>query len=450
MVRISPEIYSGGAVLFDTRSLFDYQQKIADRIAKKQAAEQEAIDNYLKELAKTPDPYGIRTNDYDVYKKKLEDYRALYNDYKKSPRDATKRFKLEQAADGLKIFVARSKEEKEKDKSYINLIASLATDPEKRKTTDFDRLIADKTNQDLPLDFKGVAALGIPARKDKDFNPNYYTPKFDFQATFDNAAKGPGITTSELSVTPSKTRGYNVIQKGFGVSAIKSIASNFGNDVESDDDKKSYYKTKFNTITPEKLTEQNIRLKKYFPKMEVDDDNPVSLAMAEAIEEAERRTSSDLVAVSRGTTVNVGGGKDQSKQKLSGNAIDEVGSIDPVTISTKDKNGFIGKGIIKDGVARDNTGNLYTGKVNFSYEYIPANLVAVLDFNKTPLDQDEPIIVHYKNGEAIGITQPGKPFLSRKAIENAQLKYNTEGLKGQQPTFGRELKNYIGAPKGGF
>lgn len=307
MVRISPEIYSGGAVLFDTRSLFDYQQKIADRIAKKQAAEQEAIDNYLKELAKTPDPYGIRTNDYDVYKKKLEDYRALYNDYKKSPRDATKRFKLEQAADGLKIFVARSKEEKEKDKSYINLIASLATDPEKRKTTDFDRLIADKTNQDLPLDFKGVAALGIPARKDKDFNPNYYTPKFDFQATFDNAAKGPGITTSELSVTPSKTRGYNVIQKGFGVSAIKSIASNFGNDVESDDDKKSYYKTKFKNTTPEKLTEQNIRLKKYFPKMEVDADNPVSLAMAEAIEEAERRTSSDLVAVSRGTTVNVGG-----------------------------------------------------------------------------------------------------------------------------------------------
>ncbi len=307
MVPISPQVFSGGAVVFDTRSLFDYQQRLAERRAKRDAAEQEALDNYLKELGKTPDPYGMRKNDIPTFNKKLNDFRQLSNDFKKAPKNLESRLKLQQAADDLKIFVARSKEEKEKDKSYNNLIADLAANPEKRKTTNVEKLIADKTNQDLPLDFPGVAMLGIPARADKDFNPNYYIPKpFDFKSNFDEAAKGPGITVSELSATPSKTSpGFNVIQRGFGNSAIKSIASNFAKNVEADDEKESYYRIRFKNLTPEKLTEHNVRLKKYFPAMEVDDDNPVSLAMAEAIEEAEKRTSSDLQAISKGTTINL-------------------------------------------------------------------------------------------------------------------------------------------------
>lgn len=317
MVPISPQVFSGGAVVFDTRSLFDYQQKLAERRAKRDAAEQEALDNYLKELGKTPDPYGMRKNDIPTFNKKLNDFRQLSNDFRKAPKDLESRLKLQQAADDLKIFVARSKEEKEKDKSYDNLIADLAANSEKRKTTNIEKLIADKTNQDLPLDFPGVAMLGIPARVDKEFNPNYYIPKpFDFQKNFDESAKGPGITISELSVGPSKTPGYDEIKKGFGESAIKSIASNFAKNVEADDEKESHYRVKIKNLAPEKLAEQNIRLKKYFPKMEVDDDNPVSLAMAEAIEEAERRTSTDLRAIPKGSTFNFGDKGAQTTRNL--------------------------------------------------------------------------------------------------------------------------------------
>lgn len=381
MVPISPQVFSGGAVVFDTRSLFDYQQRLAERRAKRDAAEQEALDNYLKELGKTPDPYGMRKNDIPTFNKKLNDFRQLSNDFKKAPKNLESRLKLQQAADDLKIFVARSKEEKEKDKSYNNLIADLAANPEKRRTTNVEKLIADKTNQDLPLDFPGVAMLGIPARADKDFNPNYYIPKpFDFKSNFDEAAKGPGITVSELSATPSKTSpGFNVIQRGFGNSAIKSIASNFAKSVEADDEKESYYRIRFKNLTPEKLTEHNVRLKKYFPAMEVDDDNPVSLAMAEAIEEAEKRTSSDLQAISRGTTVNVGGtdGKayvdyfnEEIKKKLASPLTISVGGKPAlVGVPVKDLSVIVQKRII--GAAEEITGG--KKKYNQSNLFIQAN-----------------------------------------------------------------------------
>ena len=90
MVPISPEIYSGGAVVFDTRSLFDYQQRLADRRAKRQAAEQEAIDNYLKEISKTPDPYGMRKVDIPTFDQKLNDFRLLSNEFRKAPKDLEK------------------------------------------------------------------------------------------------------------------------------------------------------------------------------------------------------------------------------------------------------------------------------------------------------------------------------------------------------------------------
>jgi uncharacterized protein YeeX (DUF496 family) len=307
MVPISPNIYSAEAVVFDNKGLFDLQQKIADRRAKKQAAEQEALDTYLKETSKIPESYGMRNIDKKEFAKKVDDFRLLSNEFRKSPKNLEKRLQLEQAADRLKLFVSRSKEAKEGTKSFNNFIVDISTNPEKRKSVDIQRLMLDKEIHDLPLDFN-APYLGI-VREDKEFNPNYYIPKpFDFQKTFDESAKGPGIEISELSVGPSKTKGYDEIKKGFGESAIKSIASNFAKDVEADSEKESYYKVRFNNLTPEKLAEQNIRLKKYFPKMEVDDDNPVSLAMAEAIEEAERRAFTDLRAISRGSTFNFGGG----------------------------------------------------------------------------------------------------------------------------------------------
>jgi len=304
MVPISPQVFSGGAVVFDTRSLFDYQQKLAERRAKRDAAEQEALTNYLKEVSKIPDSEGMRNIDKKIFAKKVDDFRVLTNEFKKSPKNLDQRLKLERAADDLKLFVSRSKEEKEKTKSFNNFIADIATSPEKRKSVDVQKLMIDKEMHDLPLDFS-APYLGI-VRQDKEFNPNYYIPKpFDFTKNFNDAATGPGIKISELSTSSDgKTK---TITEGFGEPAIKIIASNFAKSVESDDEKESYYRVRFKNLTPEKLAEHNIRLKKYFPGMEVDDDNPASLAMAEAIEEAEGRKSQKFENAPR-ISVSTGGG----------------------------------------------------------------------------------------------------------------------------------------------
>jgi uncharacterized protein YeeX (DUF496 family) len=385
MVPISPNIYSAEAVVFDNKGLFDLQQKIADRRAKKQAAEQEALDTYLKEMSKIPESYGMRNIDKKEFAKKVDDFRLLSNEFRKSPKNLEKRLQLEQAADQLKLFVSRSKEAKEGTKSFNNFILDISTNPEKRKSVDIQKLMLDKEIHDLPLDFN-APYLGI-VREDKEFNPNYYIPKpFDFQKTFDESAKGPGIAISELGVGPSKTKGYDEIKKGFGESAIKSIASNFAKNVEADGEKESYYKVRFNNLTPEKLAEQNIRLKKYFPKMEVDDDNPVSLAMAEAIEEAERRISTDLRAKGTGTGGGYGYGGDQANISIKGNSLDEIGTVKTV---------MSGNTSIVDGIARDIKGDRWTGDVDIEYEDLPANLVAVMEFNKTPIDSRFPNFFKY-------------------------------------------------------
>jgi hypothetical protein len=282
MVPISPEVFSGGAVVFDTRSLFDYQQKIADRRAKRQAAEQEALDSYLKEVAKTPDPYGMRKGDIPAFDQKLNNFRELSNEFRKSPKDLEKRLKLQQAADELKIFVARSKEAKEVDKSYNQLVSELATNPEKRKSTDLQKLMIDKAMHDLPLDYDSPM-LGIK-REDKEFNPNYYTPPpvstYDlFEKNMGGIKLGPAIRISPTD------KDFNYVQEEkYSPEGIETIALRIGDKVLNDADLASSYAVKGKNYTDEKLTSFKAMLQKY-PKLkdiEVDDDDPVSIEIGRA------------------------------------------------------------------------------------------------------------------------------------------------------------------------
>jgi hypothetical protein len=299
MVPISPEVFSGGAVVFDTRSLFDYQQKLADRRAKREAAEQEALDSYLKELSKTPDPYGMRKNDIGAFNQKLDDFRELSNEFRKAPKSLEGRLKLQQAADDLKLFVARSKAAKEDEKSYNQLLSELATNPEKRKSTDIERLMMDKANQDLPLDFN-APMLGFK-REDKEFNPNYYTPPpvstYDlFEKNKGGIDFGPGTRISQTD------KDFNYIQeKKYSPEGIETIAIRIGDRVAKDADLASSYKVKGRKYSDEELTNFKAMLQKY-PKLkdiDVDDDNPVSIAIAEAVLEGEARKKQEKVIDTR-------------------------------------------------------------------------------------------------------------------------------------------------------
>jgi hypothetical protein len=285
MVPISSDIYSSAAVVMDNRSLFDYMQKIEDRRAKREAAEQEAIDKYIDDASKKLTTTGMRAQDVPNFLKMQNDFRQLSNQYK-STKDPYKRLELQKKGDEMFLFIQRSKQADELAKPTRDALRN----PDNRKKLNTEKMMQDLAIHDLPLDFQ---VLGLPMRKDIDPNASYYreTP-FDFIKTFKEAATGPGIKVSELSVSSDgKTK---TITEGFGESAIKSIASNFVKLVDIDEDKKNYYtiRAKDPQIYPaQKLADYDKKVKQYFPDITVDDEDPLSIALAEAIIEAEGRKS---------------------------------------------------------------------------------------------------------------------------------------------------------------
>lgn len=288
MVPISPNIYSGAAVVFDNRSLFDYQQKIEDRRLKRQLAEQEAVDSYLEDVNKKLTPTGMRAQDVPNFLKMQNDFRQLSNQYK-STKDPYKRLELQKKGDEMFLYIQRSKQADELAKPTREALKN----PENRKKLNTERMMQDLAIHDMPLDFQGVQALGIPARKDINPNASYYreTP-FSFKENFDKAATGPGIKFSELSITSGGK--VSKILEGFNESTIKSIASNFVDMIDADEDKKSYYTIKAKNLPADTLAQYGLKIKSYFPQMQLDEDlsnDPLQVALAEAIKEAEKRNA---------------------------------------------------------------------------------------------------------------------------------------------------------------
>lgn len=288
MVPISPQVYSAEAVVFDTKPLFDYAQKLDERRAKRALAEQEAIDKYVEQTQKNLTPTGMRSQDIPGFQKMQDEFRSLANQYKNT-KDPIKRFQLQKKGDEMFLYIQKSKEEEKKAEPARTALAN----PENRKKLNVPKMMEALSVHDLPLDFQGVPALGIPQRRSIDPNATYFreTP-FSFKENFDKAATGPGIKFSEISITSGGK--VNKITEGFNKSTIKSIASNFVDLVDADEDKKSYYtiRARDPQIYPsQKLAEYDKKVKEYFPDITVDDDDWRSIALAEAIKEAEKRNA---------------------------------------------------------------------------------------------------------------------------------------------------------------
>lgn len=288
MVPISPQVYSAEAVIFDTKPLFDYAQKLDERRAKRALAEQEAIDKYVEQTQKNLTPTGMRSQDIPGFQKMQDEFRSLANQYKNT-KDPIKRFQLQKKGDEMFLYIQKSKEEEKKAEPARTALAN----PENRKKLNVPKMMEALSVHDLPLDFQGVPALGIPQRRSIDPNATYFreTP-FSFKENFDKAATGPGIKFSEISITSGGK--VNKITEGFNKSTIKSIASNFVDLVDADEDKKSYYtiRARDPQIYPsQKLAEYDKKVKEYFPDITVDDDDWRSIALAEAIKEAEKRNA---------------------------------------------------------------------------------------------------------------------------------------------------------------
>lgn len=127
-----------------------------------------------------------------------------------------------------------------------------------------------------------------------------------------------------------------------------------------------------------------------------------------------------------------------SDSEEGGNLLDTFGGIQPL----KTTSGIT----IKEGIVSDKNNNPYTGEFFIPKDQIPASIYSVLKssgVDKDRLDFSKGFTALVKDGRIQALRDPKLGLIDRTAIGNAQLKFNTEPQKGQQPYFGnpkREVK----------
>lgn len=453
MVPISPQVYSAEAVVFDTKPLFDYAQRLDERRAKRALAEQEAFDEWNKANEKAFDSSNLRTQERPLFDKGLEEYRQLSIEAKRNPKDYSKRAIAQKKADELFSLVNKSKNAKEIGKEYTAILRNIQSNPEQRKTTDLDALIKDISQNDLPIGFPGASFLGIPKRPD-DTSPkmNYYKPApVDTYDIIQKNLGGIGMGELQKISETDKNFQYKVVPK-YTPEAIRTVAERVAKSVTADPLLQSSYKVKGQQYDSKDLAKLNLLVKsvkdakgnQVFADIEVDIDDPVSIAFGEAVEDmlnrrGEVKTETDRVGLERFKSSLIAG---RSKEKVigvgEGNALDEITNI----VGTK-------KGVVvKDGVANLN-GVPYSGKLVMLGNEIPESVRSPLKSIGYKFQDTEQIDVNMVDGkiesiQALGRTSPKQParrksVISRSMMENAQLKFSTEPQKGPQMQFGQGL-----------
>ena len=177
-VSIPREVFTLGAVQFDTSRLANLEGQILAKREAKRQAEQEAIDKYMMEQGGKLTPTGVRTDDLPGF----EERRKAWVDFSLKNKSQIKsdpliRAEADRLFNNTLAYIQASKNEEEKVKPAKTMLA----DPTKRNQLNTEAVISDIALHDLPLD--------NPNRKSIDYNAAWYRPaSFDFNDEFAKAA----------------------------------------------------------------------------------------------------------------------------------------------------------------------------------------------------------------------------------------------------------------------
>lgn len=165
-------MYTGGAVQFDASPHVQLYGKL---LLKKQA-EQDAFDEYIRNLNKNVNSAGLRNADRPVFDKKLADWQkfGMQNRENIRKRIGGADIKFMQDYQDLLNLVAESKTEEEKKKPLVEIM----TDPNKRERLSAD-IIPDIAAHDEPLNIIGEdgSIIKNPNRRSFDITRLSFDPK---------------------------------------------------------------------------------------------------------------------------------------------------------------------------------------------------------------------------------------------------------------------------------
>lgn len=416
---------------------------LAIQLQQKEAAKKEALEKSFMDYEKSINPAGMRKVDGDVFLKKLAENKAFYLQNRdrilnpaKYGYDAQSQFmsnnkgllslidQSKQAAANEKVVNQNVYQAMQQGKTlHDGLLQELdrqklsVLDPN-YKTVDAYALQFDKPHDEAVFNKNVWGNLKLPTREIPEKLPNgqvqyrkesYLSPEVAQTAVIN--------AINEYKTSPNTAKHFNELMKD---NSILTAANDiFGKTFKYIDPQTK--KTVIPKIeTPEQFVAGYALLKK--PSGEVSTsrpDYPWLYKFNEQQAAADRRAGM------------YGGGENVSE----GNLFDTL----PDVVFPA------GGGKITNGTALDKNGNPFNGEVYFKKEQLPAQIFSVIG---APAGKVGGFKVRFENGMPIELTNPRIGTITRQAMENYQLKYNTEPKKGRQPRFGKN--EFIGVPNGGF
>ena len=280
-VSIPSNIYTLGAVQFNTQPLANLEGQLLAKREAKQKAEQDAIDKYVETANQRVNPSGMRSIDNDDYFKMYESWKKLGQSL--TPNDRAARLEFERKGQELLSYIDRSKQEEKKKEPLISTLA----DPTKNNLVNRKRAIEAIHLHDL--------ALNDPNRKSIDYTQSYFNPPtYDFDKEYKEvfgAFKPSTLNTIPKSTNP-KT-GKLKVEKGLTSDAIKQGAENYVFKVKNNPSSLDFFERLSDNMDVKEIASLAPYVHKYFPDLEVDADHPLAIAAGLAIKQAEVKTIED-------------------------------------------------------------------------------------------------------------------------------------------------------------
>jgi hypothetical protein len=438
--------YGGGVVL----DISSKPAALAIQLEQKEAAKREVLQRYLMDYERSLNPAGMRSIDQDAFLGKLSEakqyylkntkeilnpakygseWQSNYTGLLKEGQSMIEESKVQGADDKIVnqyIYQATQKGQTLHDGLFPSIEASrLSIRDPKFKKVNLLELKFDEKYDDSNLMKNVWAGITLPTRSDKVketlpsgeviyVKESYLTPEIKM-----------AVTTSALNdftTKPGAARHFNELMKQ---PQIYSFANNAFGEAFKYIDPATQKEVK--PSIGDKIPGLNLDPTQQFvvgyalakkPTGEVSTSQPEMpwLTGFKLREEAtDRRHRISEANANRRKSLNL------PPAEMQGNELD---NIEDIVFSTG--------GGVKNGVATYANGNPWSGEVS-----VPKNKISGLLFHMIGADPKD-VVVTYKNGEPVKMVHPQVGSISRNAIINYQLKFNTEPGKGQQLKFGRD------------
>ena len=424
--------YSSGAVVFDSTPYTEFYI----REQQKEQAKDEALDKYFQEWDKSINPAGMRNVDTQDFLNLINENKDFYFKNKAAIKNP--------ALDGGKAY----SEWNSRGKTAMGLVSQSKNAA--AKEAEYGKIILKAKQDGLPIPESTIRLIEqyrqpIRSANWRDINPEEieFAPKeFDsdkFVKSITFGIKPNKVENAPVripnSIFEKKVTEYKIPKEAAEVMKQRAITAYEKNPTVK------YHVDLIQEGSPEFVSLNKIHKEKFGSDIKDRKDVAAALGIAmSGLERSEEQTQESWEAKNERTSAQYDRRAAMSAARqnaaagavTSGNIMDEVDAGKIKLGSGKTVN-------ITKGEVFDENNNPYNGEIFIKREYLPSSLYSALNAMGTDdllLKANKGFNAKIVNGEIVSLGDPRIGNVSRRFLENAQLKLNTEPQKGRQMSFG--------------